>query len=41
MKAHKLRREKKYTHKTPEREPEPLNQTLAMLWSARKRLPKK
>ena len=37
----KLKREKKYTPKAPGREPEPLDETLAMLWNQKKKSPKK
>lgn len=41
MKAPKLRREKKYTPKAAlAREPEPLNETVAMLWRKKKPLKK-
>jgi hypothetical protein len=41
MQAPKTRREKKYTPKAQaEREPMPLNETLAMLWTKKKSLKK-
>ena len=40
--THKLRREKRYTPKVPPApDPEPLDATLAMLWNAKKKPPKK
>lgn len=36
----KLKREKKYTPKVPEREAMPLDETLAMLWKKKKSLKK-
>jgi hypothetical protein len=37
----KIKREKKYKPSAPQRESEPINETLAMLWNARKKPPKK